>query len=80
MNYTQRVAIRDASLRKRLDDAVTASRGMINMSQIIRTALDEKLTQIERQGISKTLAKLLSAKKLKRLGKGARCRYKLSSP
>ena len=45
------VGFRDAELRKRLDQLVMESNGAISLSWIIRTALEEKLAQLEAKGL-----------------------------
>lgn len=49
------IGFRDAVLRQRLEDAVKQGRGVLDMSKIIRLALEDKLTQIETKGIASLL-------------------------
>jgi hypothetical protein len=47
MQDNDRITIRDAELRTRLDAVIEASGGLLTLSGIIRAALEEKLSTIE---------------------------------
>lgn len=49
------VQVRDAELRRRIDQLVKDSNGVVSMSAIVRAALDEKLTELETLGVAALL-------------------------
>lgn len=49
------ISIRDAKLRARIEHLSAMSNGVVKYSTIIRAALEEKLTQLERDGIESML-------------------------